>query len=70
MYLKAKLEETNKQREFTFDTLKNTMAELKATLPKLKVLPDAYEAAFAKYKADVEKELADYDAYLQKEFHD
>ena len=68
--LKTKMEKTNKQREFTFDTLKNTMAELKATLPKLKVFPDAYEAAFAKYKADVEKELADYDAYLQKEFRD
>ena len=70
MYLKAKLEENNKQREFTFDTLKNTMAELKKTLPKLKALPDAYEAAFAKHKAEVEKELADYDAYLQKEFRD
>ena len=70
VYLKAKLEENNKQREFTFDTLKNTMAELKKTLPKLKALPDAYEAAFAKHKAEVEKELADYDAYLQKEFRD
>ena len=68
--LKAELAETSKQREFTFNTLKNTMAELKATLPKLKVLPDAYEAAFAKHKADVERELADYKAYLQKEFRD
>lgn len=68
--LKAKLAETNKQREFTFDTLKNTMAELKKTLPKLQALPDAYETAFAKHKADVEKELADYEAYLQKEFRD